>query len=819
MKKNYPAFFTILMVVIMLLNNLVVNAQVKLNGSKISGSVIDEQKKPLDYATILLVLAKDSSMAKSTMTDAEGKFAIENITEGQYLILANMVGYKKVYSKPFNLNANQSQVSIPQLQTSTDSKQLKEVTIVALKPFIERKMDKLIMNVENSSVSAGNTAMEVLEKAPGVTIDKDDNISMKGKQGVLIMLDGKQTYMSSADVANMLRNMQSTQIESIELITSPSAKYDAAGTSGIINIKTKKNKNYGLNGTLTAGSGYGETSKYNGGTTLNYRKNKVNLFGNYNFSDNGRLQNLDLYRKVTYKDTVTNFTQLNNMDNRRNSNSFKTGADYFINKNHTVGVLVNGYFNNSTEKANNSTFRNNNFNQSEDIQISGNNKEKYQNVAYNFNYKGTLDTTGKELSVDLDYSNYKGNHDEIRDNRYTATNIGQRNALFVKNYSPSHIDVKSIKIDYTHPINKSSKIETGIKSSIVKTDNNLLLAKLSANGNQWVPDPEYTNRFLYDENVNAAYLNFSTEYKKLGIQLGLRAEQTHSKGNSVTKSQLVDRKYVEFFPSLSLSRTLNKNNQLGFSYSRRIDRPGYDDLNPFMNFLDEYTFQKGNPYLNPQFTSSFDLSHTYKGIITTSVNYSHTVDVMTFVTEQQDSTLKTYATQRNLDEQNIFGLNIYAPVPVKKWWNINNNLQVFHMGFKSKSDTGEDLNAGQMAVTYNMDHSFTIDKTFTAQLSAQYQSPLQYGIFKIGSQLVWNAGLKKSFMNKKLNLSVNMNDIFNTRKQNISTTYQNMDLRFTEKSESQIGRISLSYRFGKNEVKAERRRSTGLEDETNRMKN
>jgi outer membrane receptor protein involved in Fe transport len=819
MRKNYPAFFTILMVVIMLLNNLVVTAQVKLSGSKISGSVIDEQKKPLDYATILLIHAKDSTMAKSSMTDAEGKFVIENIAEGEYMVSANMVGYKNVYSKPFSISASRPLVSIPQLQTSTDSKQLKEVSIVAQKPFIERKMDKLIMNVENSSVSAGNTAMEVLEKAPGVTIDKDDNISMKGKQGVLIMLDGKQTYMSSADVANMLRNMQSTQIESIELITSPSAKYDAAGTSGIINIKTKKNKNYGLNGTLTAGSGYGQTSKYNGGTTLNYRKNKVNLFGNYNFADNGRLQDLDLYRKVIYKDTVTNFTQLNNMDNRRNSNSFKTGADYFINKNHTVGILVNGYFNSNTEKANNSTFRNNNFNQSEDIQIFGNNKEKYQNVAYNLNYKGTLDTTGKELSVDLDYSNYKGNHDEIRDNRYTATNIGQRSALFVKNYSPSDIDVRSIKVDYTHPINKVSKIETGIKSSIVKTDNDLLLAKLSETGNQWVPDPEYTNRFLYDENVNAAYVNFSTEYKKLGIQLGLRAEQTHSKGNSVTKNQLVDRNYLEFFPSLSVSRTLNKDNQLGFSYSRRIDRPGYDDLNPFLNFLDEYTFQRGNPYLNPQFTSSFDLSHTYKGSITTSVNYSHTVDVMTFVTEQQDSTLKTYATQRNLDEQNIYGLNVYAPVPVKKWWNINNNVQVFYMGFKSKSDTGEDLNAGQMAVTYNMDHSFTIDKTFTAQLSAQYQSPLQYGIFKVGSQIVWNAGLKKSFMNKKMNLSVNMNDIFNTRKQNISTTYQNMDLRFTEKSESQIGRISLSYRFGKNEVKAARRRSTGLEDETNRMKN
>ena len=819
MKKIYLAMITLLLVIIQISASPKVWAQAKLTGSKITGSVIDDQKKPLDFATIILLKTKDSTMVKTSMTDLSGNYAFENMAAGDYFITATMVGYKKVTSKSFTLSAANPVVRVEQLETGMDNKNLKEVTIVSQKPFIERKMDKLVMNVENSSVSAGSTAMEVLEKAPGVTVDKDDNISMKGKQGVLIMLDGKQTHMSSADVANMLRNMQSDQIETIELITSPSAKYEASGTSGIINIKTKKNKNYGLNGTLTAGTGYGQTSKYNGGTTLNYRKNKINVFGNYNFSDNGRLQKLDLYRKVTYRDTVTDFTQLNNMDKRRNSNSFKTGADYFINKSHTVGVLVNGYFNHSTEIANNSTFRNNNFNQSEDIRIVGNQKEKYQNVAYNLNYKGTLDTTGKELSIDLDYSDYTGTPNDLRDNFYPHSDfsVDPKAPNFVKNYASSTIEVKSLKVDYSHPLNKNTKIETGIKSSIINTDNDIL--KADSDGTIWVPDPEYTNVFLYDENINAAYINFSTEYKKLGIQVGLRGEHTHSKGNSVTKNQLVDRKYMEFFPSLSLSRTLDKNHQLGFSYSRRIDRPGYDDLNPFMNFLDEYTFQKGNPYLNPQFTSSFDLSHTYKGNITTSINYSRTVDVMTFVTEQEDETLKTYATQRNLDEQNILGLNVYAPVPVKKWWDINNNLQVFHMAFKSKSDTGEDLNTGQVAVTYNMDHSFTIDKTFTAQLTGQYQSPLQYGIFKIGSQLVWNAGLRKSFMDKKMNLSLNMSDIFNTRRQNLSTTYQNMDLRFTEKGESQIGRLTLSYRFGKNEIKAARRRVTGLEDEANRMKN
>ncbi len=816
MKKTYQAFIVILGIAILHLNSITAGAQPKIAGSKITGSVSDESGKPLDYATISLLRAKDSSLVKTSVSDPAGLYSFENVPAGNYHISALMMGYKKSFSKPFLIDETNKQIDLPKQTLSPESKSLSEVNVVGQKPFIERKMDKLIVNVENSSLAAGSTALEVLEKAPGITIDKDDNISMKGKQGVLIMLDGKQTYMSSADVANMLRNMQSDQIETIELITSPSARYDAAGTSGIINIKTKKNKSMGLNGTLTAGAGYGETSKYNGGTTLNYRKNKINAFGNYNFSNNGRINNLNLNRAVNYLDTVTSFNQLNDWDNRRYSNSFKGGMDYFINKNHTIGVLINGYANRNDERSTSYTSRKNNFNQSEIINVLGNNTEKYSNVAYNFNYKGTLDSLGKEISMDLDYSDYSGNHDEIRANSYTRFNLSPRNNLDVKNYAPSKINVKSVKLDYTHPLNKTSKLELGLKSSIVKTDNDLLLAKLV--GNVFVADPEYTNRFLYDENIYAGYVNFSKEIKNTGIQLGLRTEHTESKGNSITKNEVVDRSYLEFFPSVSLSQKLGKDHQLGLSYSRRIDRPGYDDLNPFVNFLDEYTYQKGNPFLNPQFTNGLDLSHTYKGGITTTINYSHTKDVMTFVTEQDDATQRTYATQRNLDEQQIIGLTIYAPVPVAKWWNINNNLQVFNMSFKSKSADG-DLNSGQTAVTYNMDHTFTINKSFTAEASVQYQSPMQYGIFKIESQMVFNAGLRKSFMKNKANLRLSMNDVFNTRKQRLSTNYQNMNLNFVEKGESQIARLTLSYRFGKNEVKAARRRSTGLEEETNRMKN
>ncbi len=792
------------------------HAQDKTAAGRISGTVTDESAKALDYATVSLLKAQDSSLVKANVSSASGTFSFENLPMGSYLVSVVMTGYGKYRSAPITLSPERTTAALAPIGLSPQAKALREITLATTKPLIERKMDKLVMNVESSTLAAGNTAMELLEKAPGVTVDKDDNISMKGKKGVMIMLDGKQTYMSNADVANLLRNMQSSQIESIELITSPSSKYDAAGTSGIINIKTRKSKSVGANGSLTAGGGYGLTSKANGGAVLNYRNAHANFFGNYSFASNGRKNMLDLNRTVRYDDTTTRFTQLNDWENRRYNNSYKVGADYFLSKNHTVGVLVNGYRNNSDEHSTSNTSWINDRSQQESIAISGNNNQRYNNTAVNVNYKGVLDGKSKELSADADYSNYKGVLDELRDNAYTAVNIATRSPLQVKNYAPTDISVKSFKVDYSQPLTKTSKMEAGIKTSLVKTDNDLLLARLS--GTTYVPDPEYTNHFIYDENINAAYLNFSTEWKKTGVQIGLRAEDTRSKGNSVTKNDVVKRHYLEFFPSLSLSQKLGKDHELGLSYSRRIDRPSYDDLNPFLNFLDEYTFSKGNPFLNPQFTNSVDFSHTYKGTITTSLGYSHTTDAMTTVTEQDDVTKKTFAIQRNLDEQNVYSLSVYAPVPVTKWWNVTNNIQVFRIDFKSTSNGGT-LNAGQTAMTYNLDQSFTFSKTAGADFSGQYQSPMLYGIFKIKSQLVFNAGLRKSLYNNRLNIRVNMNDLFNGRKQRISTTYQNMDLHFIEKQESQIGRVTISYRFGKNEVKPSRKRATGLEDEQKRMKN
>jgi len=782
----------------------------------VTGKIVNDKNEIQDFVTVNLLSARDSSLLKTALSDKSGSYKFLNVQAGNYLISASTIGHKKAYSKPFELNAENSTISVPQLVLAKESKAIKEVTVTAQKQFIERKADKLIVNVEASASSAGNTALEVLQKAPGVSVDKDDNISMNGKNSVLIMIDGKPTYMSNADVANMLRSMQSNQIETIELITNPSAKYDASGNAGIINIKTKRNKALGFNGSFSAGTGYGKTSKYNTGTNLNLRKGKLNVFGNYNYSNNGNISRFFLNRTVTFQDDVTHFAQNNSWDGRRSNNSYKAGLDFFVSKKTTLGILVNGYNNEVSEDAFSGTNMSNiSFSPIGSINVDGRNTQRYVNTAFNFNAKTAIDTNGRELTFDADYSFYNGKLDEFRDNFYRQTSP-EKPAKFIHNVAPADINIVSTKLDYTHPFSKTLKLEAGLKSSFVKTDNNLQFDSLK--NNSWISDAGRSNHFIYNENINAAYLNLNKQFKTTTVQFGIRAEQTTSKGNSVTRDSIIKKEYLNFFPSASISQKLGKDHQLGLTFSRRIDRPNYDNLNPFIYVLDDYTYQQGNPYLRPQFTNSTDLSYTFKSKYTLTLNYSRTNQVMTTITEQNDETKITYAQDRNLSHQTIYSLNLYTPFTFAKWWKLNNNFQMFNMGFKSEL-FGQLLDVHQTVFQVNADNQFTINKATSAELSFWYMSPLMYGMFQIKNTPAFNLGFKRTLMKDKMNLRLSVNDIFNMRKNQGSVNYANMNLNFNNKWESRVANLSLTYRFGSNKVSPERNRKTSLESEANRMKN
>jgi len=787
------------------------------NTGTVSGILNDETGKPMDYATVSLMKAQDSTVVKGTLSNETGAYTFDHITAGTYIIKATEVGYSKAISNAFTLVAGSLNFNVPVLKMQQASHTLNAVNITASKPLIEHRVDRTVMNVENSVLAAGNSAMDILERAPGVSVDKDDNISLKGKQGVTVMINDKLTYLTAAQLATLLRSTDGTTIQSIEIITNPSAKYDAAGNSGIINIKLKKNRQTGTNGTLTLGAGYGAYGKDNENLSLNHKEGKLNVFGSFSHNDNKRIQNIGIKRIIpdTAGGAPTYFTQTSPFIEADHNNSYRLGADYDLSSKNTIGFVASGYFNGEQDNIDDRTYIGPSFMQVDSTlrTVSGVH-QTYHNIAFNLNDAWKIDTLGQELSADLDYSQFKNNATSAYvTDYYLPDGSIQHPEAFLGNLTPSTIDIRTGKIDYTKPISKTLKFESGLKFSDVKTDNNLTEKTVET-------DPYVsTNHFVYDEKIDAGYINFNKDFKGFSVQAGLRAEYTSSNahGDSANVVSIIPRHYLNLFPSLFIDRNFNDKNEITFSYSRRIDRPQYDNLNPFVFHLDPYTYQKGNPYLKPQYTNNFELNYTYNKSITLTLGYSKTTDVITEVPGTDPATKVSFITQDNLQVQNAWNANLYAPYTITKWWEGNVNATAFYLGFKSNGLEGGDLNRGQFAYNIRATETFTPFKGYKAELTGNYQSDLTYGLYDVKARYAVDAGVSHSFANKKFNVKLSVSDIFNTQTNDVNSQYQNTDLFITQKRETRITRLTLTYNFGNNKIKV-REHQTGADEEKNRVK-
>lgn len=807
-----------LLAILLLATSGALRAQTSIPGSEIDGIVKDGNQKPVDYATVSLIRVADSVSVKTVMTDEKGKFSFKNIPASEYQVAVNQIGNSKYLSEKLKVDENHPVQHLKPVTLLPDIRQLKEVNITVEKPAIERKGDKLIVNVENSSVSAGSTALEVLQRAPGVSLDKDDNVALKGRQGVLVMIDGKPTYLSSADLANMLRNMQSNEIEAIEIINNPSARYEAEGKSGIINIRLKKNRNYGTNGTFTLGGGYSSKRKSNTGITLNNRNEKLNIFGNYNYNNNEGERNMTIDRVNAGQTSSAIFNQTANSDRNWYNNNFKVGADVFLNKNNTLGALMTGYINQWSETNLNGTLiRSMQGSLDSSLSSLNDSRSNYNNLSYNLNFKSVLDTNGRELTIDLDHADNNSKSRMLYDNVYAYNSGNQSVSEVLRNLTPSKIQIYAMKADYAHPLSKSFKLETGFKLSWVETDNDFQANRFE--NEQWADDPLRSNHFVYNESVRAGYLNLRKEFKNTNLQVGVRTEHTKSKGNLITTGQVVERDYLDFFPSASINHTINENNSMGLTYSRRITRPAYSDLNPFEYFLDRYTYNKGNPFLNPEYTNTFEFSYTLLKKYNASLSFTKTTDVMTEVLLPDTEKSALYQTNANLAEQLSYALNISAPFTITKWWKNNTNLTIFNNQFTSPDLNGQVLDNKQTAFQVFHSENFTLNSSSSVELSGNYQSRMIYGTFLMQPQYAVDFGLNKSLMSKKVNLKLAVNDIFKTRRGEISSAYPGLSYSVKQGYDSRTVRLTLSYKFGSNEVKESRKRSTGLDSEAGRIKN
>lgn len=817
-----------ILTLLMLIGTFISQAQT--GKAKISGNVIDGSQKTIESATIALLRAKDSSTVKFSVADKNGNFAFENVSNGTYMVMVSAIGHEKGFSESFEVSENNQAIQLKTIELVPSAKSMSNVTITAKRPFIEQRIDKMVINVESSITSAGASALDVLEKSPGVTVDKDGNISLKGKQSVMVMLDGKPSYISGTDLVNYLRSLPSSAIDQIEIMTNPSAKYDASGNSGIINIKSKKNRQVGFNGSLTVGYQQGRYWQSNNSLNLNYRIGKVNLFANASTNKSNRFQQLDILRKFkdpSTKDIDAIFEQGTRMRNQGQFSNTKIGADYFVTKKTTLGIVTSGFINPGTFSSKSTSYlKDANSVVDSIVYAQSKQKENWKNGSVNLNFRHQFDSTGREITSDLDYITYRSGQSQDFFNTTYNPDWTEKHTETLRGDLPVNVDIYSAKVDYTQSIGKEAKLEAGVKSSYVNTDNHAQYFSVSSNSE--VPDYSKTNHFLYKENINAAYVSVNKQFKKIGAQLGLRYENTSYTGKQYGNPTRVDssfkKNYGSLFPTVFVSYKANDKNQFALSFGRRIDRPAYQNLNPFLFFLDEYTYEAGNPFIKPQFTNNFEASHTYKNFLTTTLNYSRTIDYMneTFQQEEVNGT-KTYATivrHGNIGKRDAAGIAVSAQVPVTKWWNASIYSNYNYTKFKGRlNGNGEYIDVAAANLLFNVNNQFKFNKGWSAEISGFYRTKGVDGQIIIQPLGQLSAGIGKQMLKNKGTLRLNVRDIFYTMKATGDINFENTIAHFVNSRDSRVASLSFTYRFGK-PIKGmqQRRKIGGADDEQNRVK-
>lgn len=793
-------------------------AQAQSNG-KISGQVLGADNKGIEAVTAVLMRNTDSSIIKTALTDANGYFVFEGLSKNAYRLQLTMTGYE-MYSSDIQLDGQA--INLPPLQLKKQEKTLDAVTVTARKPFVEKKIDRTVVNVDALISNAGTTALDVLEKSPGVLVDQNGVITLKGKQGVVVFIDDKPTYLSAADLQNYLRSLPSSALEQIELMPNPPAKYDAAGTGGVINIRTKKSKLRGFNGNLSLSYNQGRYARSNNSLNMNWRQSKFNFFANLSYNRQNSFNDLDINRRYKNEDGSTKSYFMQNSFIRRMANSFtgKLGVDYYLDSKTTWGVVLTG-------QSNKPHFTNNNVSnllnaagqRDSSIRALSDEKLKFENVGINLNYRRQIDKSGHDLTFDLDYINYKTNNNQLFDNASYDANDNLKIRDYLSGKLPTNIDIYSAKTDYTKPLKGGYRFSAGLKASYTKTDN--LAEYYYTVNNSTSPDYDKSNHFIYKENINAAYVNLSKDFERLSVQLGLRFENTISKGNQLGNAVKPDssfsRDYNNLFPTVYFTYKLDSaaNHQLGLNYGRRINRPVYRDLNPFISPLDKFTFYVGNPFLKPAFTDNVELSYTFKQRITATFSYSRTHDDMGETIEIQDGTY--YSRPGNLSTVEVKSVSIDGSQEFAKWLTFNLYTELTNIHSRSNFYTGLlDTKGTFWLVSPNA--QFKFNKGWSAELSGFYRTDITTGQFISGGYGRVSTGVQKK-LSPAVTIKLNVNDIFYTQiNKGIINNLALTDANYHNKLDTRTFVLAFTWRFGKTISDQRKHSATGAEAEQNRVR-
>lgn len=785
--------------------------------SQIQGMVVDSNNQPVSHANVLLLNQKDSSMVSGILASEQGTFNITNFKSGNYLLGISMVGYKPAYSAPFVIkSANEHKHNEP-IVLEEDNFQLQDVNVVAKKPLYELQIDRMVVNVENSISSAGNSALEVLEKSPGIVVDRQNNsISMGGKDGVIVMINGKQSRMPMEAAFQLLNSLSSDNVRKIELITNPPAKYDADGNAGIINVVLKKNDAFGTNGSFKLGAGVANREKMDASFNVNHHIEKVNFFGTYNTSFNNTRQRIDSYRR----NVVNGLVLESDAKSRREAiilfQDIRMGFDYTITSKTVLSFLGTGYVRDwEADALNKIDYLDNKL-------VSRKSNLKMQELNKSIHGMGNINLQHsiKEdeiLDFNIDYLNYYNDNpsDYQVEKLNSAGQFDSGEDIKVTKVTPINFVVG--KFDYTKQINPKLKLEAGLKSTFTFFENKVGVSYF--NSGSWTIDSDLTNNYSLNENISAAYSSVNYQIsEKTGIVGGLRYEYMNSVLDSETRKGIVDLHYGELFPSFYFSQKLNKNNTFQLSYSRRIDRPTFNELAPFVVFMTPETFLSGNENLLPALSNIFKTEYQLKRIIL-SVTYTDTKNsIARFQPKNTDDLSKQYFISRNIDSDKTATGLLAFPVKITDWWNMQNNFNWIVKKIATIYD-GTDISFTQSNYMLNTIQRIDLSKRVSAEVSGFYRSRAISGVYVMNPMGRMDIGLQYKFKNENSKLNFNLSDVFKSSvwKSSADVPELNIYNRWSLDFEPRVFRVSFTHNFGSTKIKSARNRKTGSEEERGRV--
>ena len=780
----------------------------------VSGRAAEPNGAPVELAVVTLHRAADSVVVKTEFSDAAGSFRLEAAAGRRYLVSVAQAGYRRSWSPAFELPTAGYALS-PITLVASAATVLKEVTVTGRKPLFEHQADRTVVNVADSPLSAGATTLDVLGRSPGVTTDGTATLALRGREGLLVVLDGKRVPLTGPELLDYLRALPAEQVQRLELITNPPASYDAQGGAGVIAITLKKDQRLGTNGSANASYGRGQYGKFVGGLALNYRRKNLNVYGNYAYADRRGFfrQDFDRQYAATPQLPTTNSLVASERPTWLRSHTGKAGFDLTLSKRTQLGASVSALASKTLLTTNS------------DIRVLDSSRQPIRhftsitdqninrpNGSLNLNLRHAFaDSAGaSSLALDADYA------------RYRVSRLTQLATYFDAPAAPtgllsgdqrSVLDIGAVKADYSRPLPHRTRLDAGAKVTRIASDNNVVFNDVTTG----VPvlNQAISSQFQYHENVNAAYVSLAGGRAGTTLQAGLRAEQTNTLAETVGGSRR-ERHYIQLFPSLLVQRPLSKQQTLALALARRVDRPSYGQLNPLRAYLDATSYISGNPDLVASTSYNLELTHTYRQKFSTALAYSRTDHpIVAAIQPSPDGGQLVVSRDVNIRTRHFYTLTLTAPLEIAKWWTLYANGLLYYDRFVgSLGDTY--LDRGRLACNLTLNSSFTLPHGWSADVSGLYESREIGGFQLLRARGQVTAGFQKSLWHKQGTLRLNVSDIFYTTPLRVTSNYVNFSEYFRSRTDSRVGTVALTYRFGSTKVAAARKRAAGADEELRR---